>query len=142
MNMRDLITLLETTHANPAAAFEIEVEAALAPMGNVSAILVWQDPHTVEINHISATPMREGWGSKAMAVITALADRHGVTLTLEVDNDGDDSWGDYDDEDAEPEQSDTPSNDDLMGWYGSYGFDVSTSLSSRIQMVRKPGAQS
>jgi hypothetical protein len=131
---------VENSQQYPAETFMHEAEASLAPMsGNVSAILIPQDGDTVEINHISAMPMRSGWGTKAMNIIVSLADRCGVTLTLEVDNDSDD-WG-HDDEDESQPTDDTasiPSNDDLMGWYGGYGFSVADGLSSRIQMVRKP----
>jgi GNAT superfamily N-acetyltransferase len=65
----------------------------------------------VEIAHIEAPEdlLGKGYGSKALKVLTELADRMGVTLVLTV--------AEAEDEDDWPMTS-----SDLRAWYERYGF--------------------
>lgn len=102
-------------------------------------LMLWLRPGSqdgiVEIDHIVATSMRQGFGSKAMRILTELATAHNVTLALRV-ADETDNEGDYDPEDPEC----PPTKWDLIRWYRSFGFEVIKD-DDRIFMRRFPGPE-
>jgi GNAT superfamily N-acetyltransferase len=120
MTLRHWIKLVEAatpvTGAYIAAAYDA-LDAAL-PDGvgvalNDRSIYGFSDdlPDMVEIAHIEAPEdlLGKGYGSKALKVLTELADRMGVTLVLTV--------AEAEDEDDWPMTS-----SDLRAWYERYGF--------------------
>ena len=127
-------------------AFKDAVNAALqdADITGVVSVSFCADAgrHAAELDHISATPMRHGHGSRAMRVIISLADRMGMPIELRVADATDDpcEWGGGD-------QNRPPSEADLIGWYSGFGFEtVGFGASTRMRRdpeedpIPRPGA--
>lgn len=122
------------------AAFVARAEEALKGVA-VSCNMFYRGPNTCEIHTLDAHTPGQGAGKQAMTIITRLADEMGVDLFLEVDDeagDDDDCWDD-DDADDEPE---APAGglmdaDQLVGWYGSFGFKVTGHTGWRMWMKRE-----
>lgn len=114
--------------ADPFAASEAYVEEARerlsALSGLVDAQLTAKPRSVVEIDEITASPMRQGHGSRALAILTELADAQGVTLVLEIEADGRETDG-------------LPSVEDLAALYERFGFEEH-GMASRIKMRREP----
>lgn len=116
---------------NASEEFVIQADEALVGMKqHVSVGLFATGPNEAELHEIYASEMRRGWGTKAMQLICDLATQHGITLTLEVDNDAGD-WT------IGAPLSHLPSDNDLIRWYASFDFRLSNTLTPRIKMIRK-----
>lgn len=127
----------EDGSGTPFERFEAAVEAALAEAGLNGLVSVWLQESkrakpTVEIMEISATPMRQGNGTRCLGTILRVADEMGMWLTLRVASDADDfrTW-----EDGDPARP--PSEDELVSWYGRSGFEVLSTF-DEIVMGRVP----
>lgn len=119
--------------ANAAELFVREIETALEQWNNHVQVLLSVDGHsTVEIDSITAYPMQQGWGSKALRMICDLASQRQITLSLDVLED------DFDDDD-EDEDEEPPTSDDLIHWYSSFGFTIiEPERYDRTRMARSP----
>ncbi len=104
-----------------------DMDAATEAMPGVSAMISQRGDRVVEIDDISATPMKQGLGTRALAVICQIADQYGVRLVARVANESDDFQA-YDEDD----ESRPPSEDELVDWYGRFGFEV---VSSGFEIV-------
>lgn len=90
---------------------------------HVEAVADPTDPGTVHINGVRAVRPGEGSGTAALEHLTAMADEHGVRLTL----------------DARPLDKDGIGQDKLSAWYQRFGFRPA----GGAEMVREPkGAES
>lgn len=118
------------------ARFEQAVEAALREQGLADGVSVFLMPgrseDVVEIEDFSATPMRQGLGTRGMEIMVRLADDIGVTLRLRVANDGDDGVLRGADDPDRP-----PSEGELIDWYARFGFDAVGGIDETV-MVRRP----
>lgn len=112
--------------ADAADLYLQEAEAALRSLAPQIECDLRVHGKAIEIEHIAATPMRSGWGSKALAILTRLADQHRVRLSLELANEGD---GD---------DPDMPSEADLISFYEGFEFELQFSLTDRAMMMRAP----
>ncbi len=112
-------------------AFESDVEKALKAaklFNKVDIDLYWCAPemqtagHSVELYHVMATPMRRGYGTKAMEILIEVADRHGIDMVLKIEEDSDGIDSDYSDEDEETEAV-LIDADTLADWFSRFGFE-------------------
>jgi hypothetical protein len=135
--MRQWMNLMESAKS----AAEEYIEAANAMISTEFAEQIdcdlgvpWDSnsPTLVEIEDIAARTPNQGWGSKAMIRLCQLADKMGITLTLGVANETDDYY--------DTEDSDSPSEDDLINFYEKFSFEQQDSFSDRVTMVRTPDA--
>lgn len=67
-----------------------------------------------------------------MGLLIVAADAHGIPLWLKVANESDDAF-EYDEDDPDA----PPSEDDLIAWYGRFGFEV-TGYGTHTVMRRAP----
>lgn len=91
-------------------AFEV---SGLAGQVTVSLMLDPDSPEdTVELNHISTKPVSRGSGlaTKAMALLTDMADQYNVVLRLGVATDADGRDG-------------SMTGEQLVDWYAGWGFE-------------------
>lgn len=138
--MRAYIDIINEGDITPADDFIEAAKAISAQFAGHATFdlgIPWDSTKTdfVEIEHIEATVMKQGWGTKVMAAICALADEKSITLTLGVANETDDFY--HDDED-ENDDDGMPSEDDLISFYSGFGFEQKFTMSDRVTMVRTP----
>lgn len=83
-----------------------DVYRRLKRLGNTNIIvyLTPEDDQQVSLDSIDATVQGKGFGERATKIITAQADRYGITLTLAVSG------------------NEAPSEDRLIRWYTRHGF--------------------
>lgn len=117
--------------ASPSEAFEREVMSALQQEfgDRVYLLLDTAKPNLAKIDEIVAEPMRQGLGSRAMQIICASADRHGVALVLEVATE------------ADGIADDVPDEETLIRFYTRFGFHV-VNYGFRTVMRREPSEES
>jgi hypothetical protein len=132
-------SLTEDT-ASSVSSFIAVAEEALAALP-VSVSLIPDETGAVVLDTIDAHEPGQGAGGKALALICKLADVHGVTLRLEVDDDA----GDGDDDDDEgtwvddgPQERGLMTANQLLGWYGAAGFEFNGYDGQRSMMMRSP----
>ena len=138
--LRRWMRLLED-QATVASAFIHEVEVALPRFeGHVQISMNTTDvPTEVWIDHISATPMRAGWGSKALTMICDLASARRITLALEIKQDEDDWGSDDDTNDEDGDDDKPPSSEKLVDLYSTFGFEMTEQTRyDRTAMIRHP----
>jgi len=132
-DMRKLMIIAESADAATRMIDEADDVVQREASGHVTIYLSRRNDHTVEIDDMSATPMRQGWGSKALKAICDLADRHGVKLVGRIANESDDIWAERDDEDEDETVGPSyPSEDELAAWYERFGFLITDGIGSRI----------
>jgi len=107
----------------PAETYITQVYRRLKRLGHEN-IVVYLEPEgdqQVSIDSIDASVPGQGYGEKAIKIMTTSADRLGITLTLDVSSD---------EEDAEDER--------LVRWYQRHGFTISETSPYYHSMVRRP----
>lgn len=92
--------------------------AGLASYVEVDLVVPFRTGRYIELDKIEATPMRAGYGTKAMQLLVDMADQQGVSLMLRVADESEDAAFDEDDPDR------MPTFDELSEWYGRFGFEV------------------
>lgn len=119
------------------SVFDDALREALESAGLAGNVSVWTSPGgrpgRVEIEDFSATPMRQGHGTRAMEMIVRLADEQGVLLKLRIAHEGDDGVLRGEDDPDRP-----PDPDELVAFYERFGFQVAGGI-DEILMVRTPG---
>ena len=113
----------------PAESFVHELKMALMQFGDHVYVSASPDgPDMVEIDNITAYPMQQGWGTKALQTICDLATLQHITLWLEIPDDDD-----------EDEDDDVPMADDLVRLYTRFGFtEAEASRYDYTRLVRTP----
>ena len=113
----------------PAAAFLSEMKKQ-TPAG---VGMSWRaiGDHRVKLSLVYSE--RAGAGGQAMLIACGLADKYGVTLSLEVET--------YDEDDEDRDEALIEHSHRLMGWYDDLGFESASASDYGLRFVRKPGAR-
>lgn len=78
-------------------------------------------PEEIYLDRIKATALRQGFGTRAMQMLTGLADKHGIHLLLHAQ--------------ADHTREGVPSTSDLVDFYKKHGF---FKCGSNNMMTRRP----